>query len=297
MRILVDKKKINLSEGKRFTYNLLPIGKFFEERYGWLDFTVERLTAIANRFNAKVPSYEIYVNKNHWDDSKIAMIDKVYFVEDVGLHIEGEILDEETFKEFDYMSVELEPYIDKINGGEPQETLMGAALTNRPANPFVQKIQLSENSEIEIITQTKEEQRKEITDKTEEEIPMTAEEKRELEEARAEKARLEKENREIREAQIKLSEKNRTDKIEAQKKVWLAEGIAPATIAIAEKFMKGQVKEGAIHLSEGNSVDLVDAFTEVFKGFEKIELSEIGKGKRKIDGEEDLAEIAKGLKK
>lgn len=125
---------------------------------------------------------------------------------------------------------------------------------------------------------------------------MTAEEKKEFEVIKAEKERLEKENARVMADQIKLSEKSKSEKLEKQKEIWLAEGIAPSTIAIAEKFMKGQVKEGAIHLSEGNSVDLVDAFAEVFKGFEKIELSEIGKGKNSKE-EKDLADIAKGLKK
>ncbi len=293
MRILVNNKNIKLSEGNRFTYNLLPIGKFFDARYNWLDFSVERLTAIAERFNAKIPAYEIFVNKDHWDDSKVASIDKAYFVENEGLYIEGVILDNETFGKFDYMSVELEPYIDKVNGGEPQETLMGAALTNRPANPFVQKITLSETSEFEIITQTKEEQQKE---KNEEETPMTVEEKREFEEMKAEKERLEKENARVKADQVKLSESNRLTKIEAQKAVWLAEGIAPATIATAEKFLKGQVKDGVIHLSEGKEVDLVDAFAEVFKGFEKIDLSENGQRRRPGTGEIDLEEVAKELK-
>ena len=296
MRVLVDKSKIKLSEGSRFSYNLLPLGKFYEDRYGWLDFTTERLLSIANRFAANIPSYEIYVNKDHWDDSKVASIDKVYFVENDGLYIEGVILDEETFGLYDYMSVELEPYVDKINGGEPQETLMGAALTNRPANPLVQKIKLSENVDFEILTQTKEEQKRERINKIEEETPMTAEERRELEEAKAEKARLEEENRKIKEAQIQLSEKNRAEKLEKQKEIWLSEGIAPATIAVAEKFIKGQVKDGAIHLSEG-PVDLIDAFAEVLKGFERIDLSEIGRGKKKKEEEEDLVAAAKGLKK
>lgn len=289
MRILVDKKNIKLSEGNRFTYNLLPIGKFFDTRYNWLDFSVERLTAIAERFNAKIPAYEIFVNKDHWDDSKVASIDKAYFVENEGLYIEGVILDDETFGKFDYMSVELEPYIDKVNGGEPQETLMGAALTNRPANPFVQKIKLSETSEFEIITQTKEEQQKEKENKTEEETPMTEAEKQEMERLKAQNAKLEKDK-------IQLSEKNKADKLEKQKEIWLAEGIAPATIATAEKFMKGQLKDGVIHLSEGKEVDLVDAFVEVFKGFEKIDLSENGKGRKPGVGEIDLEEIAQELK-
>lgn len=293
MRILVDKKNIKLSEGNRFIYNLLPIGKFFDARYNWLDFSIERLTAIADRFNAKIPAYEIFVNKDHWDDSKVASIDKTYFVENEGLYIEGEILDNETFGKYDYMSVELEPYIDKVNGGEPQETLMGAALTNRPANPFVQKIKLSEDSEFEIITQTKEEQYRE---KIEEETPMTAEEKKEFEEIKAEKERLEKENAIVKAEKIQLSEKSKAEKLEKQKEIWLAEGIAPATIAVAEKFMKGQLKDGIIHLSEGKEVDLVDAFVEVFKGFEKIDLSETGKRRKPGAGEIDLEEVANELK-
>ncbi len=290
MRVLLDKKKIQLSEGNRFKYNLLPVGKFYDDRYGWLDFTRDRLLSIANRFNAKIPSYEIFVNKDHWDDTKTASIDKVYFNENDGLYIEGVILNEESFGQYDYMSVELEPYVDKINGGEPQETLMGAALTNRPANPFVQKIQLSEESEIEIITQTKEEQKKEKTEKTEEETPMTAEEKKRMED-------LEAENKRLADDKIKLSEKNKADKLEKQKEIWLAEGIAPATISTVEKFVKGQVKDGVIHLSEGKEVDLVDAFTEVFKGFEKIDLSENGKKRKPGSGEIDMEDIANGLKK
>lgn len=122
---------------------------------------------------------------------------------------------------------------------------------------------------------------------------MTAEEKKRMED-------LEAENKRLADDKIKLSEKNKADKLEKQKEIWLAEGIAPATITIAEKFMKGQLKDGVIHLSEGKEVDLVDAFTEVFKGFEKIDLSENGK-RRKLDKEdnleEDLENEAKKLKK
>lgn len=125
---------------------------------------------------------------------------------------------------------------------------------------------------------------------------MTVEEKREFEEMKAEKERLEKENVRVKADQVKLSESNRLTKIEAQKAVWLAEGIAPATIATAEKFLKGQVKDGVIHLSEGKEVDLVDAFAEVFKGFEKIDLSENGQRRRAGAGEIDLEEVAKELK-
>ena len=99
---------------------------------------------------------------------------------------------------------------------------------------------------------------------------MTAEEKKRMED-------LEAENKRLADDKIKLSEKNKADKLEKQKEIWLAEGIAPATISTVEKFVKGQVKDGVIHLSEGKEVDLVDAFTEVFKGFEKIDLSENGK--------------------
>ncbi len=282
MKILIDKKKIKLSEeGEKFKYKLLPLGRFYDERYGWLDFGKERLVAIAKRFSDNIPSYELFITEEHWGTDKIASITKCYFIEEDGLYIEGEIIDNEIFDKFDYMSAELEPYVDKIKGSVPEETLLGCALTNRPANPFVDKIKLSETEEIEVII--KEDK------KTEEEEGMTEAEKQEFE-------RIKAENEKLKADKIALSEKGRRDRVEGLKAKWLSEGIAPVTVEKAEKYLSGKEKNGKIHLSEGKEVDMLEVVDDLLSTFERVDLSEVGKkkdGKVHLSEEEELIEIAK----
>lgn len=283
MRILIDKKNIKLSEeGQEFKYKLLPLGRFCDERYGWLDFGKERLEAIAKRFNENIPSYELFTTEEHWGADKIASIIKCYFKEEEGLYIEGKILNQEIFDKYDYMSAELEPYIDKINGGIAEETLTGCALTNRPANPFVDKIKLSETEEIEVIIKNK---------KIEEEEGMTEAEKKELED-------LKKENQKLMDEKIKLSEEGKKNKVEGLKAKWLSEGIAPVTVEKAEKYLLAKEENGKIHLSEGKKVDFVDVIDDLLSSYEKVDLSEIGKGRKgkiELSEEEELLEAAKEI--
>ncbi len=281
MKILIDKKKIKLSEeGREFKYKLLPIGRFYDDRYGWLEFGKERLEAIAKRFSENIPSYELFITEEHWGTNKVASITKCYFIEEDGLYIEGEIIDKETFDKFAYMSAELEPYVDKIRGGIPEETLLGCALTNRPANPFVDKIKLSETEEIEVIVKSKE---------VEEEKGMTEAEKQEFE-------RIKAENEKLKADKVALSEKGRKDRVERLKAIWLSKGVAPATVEKAEKYLLGKEQDGKIHLSEGKQVDLVEVVDDLLSTFERVDLSEVGKkkdGKVHLSEEEELVEIAK----
>lgn len=288
MRLLIDKKKLLFSEkGDVVTYKLLPIGRFCDRRYGWLDFSKERLEAIAKRFNDNIPAYEIFITEEHWGTDKVATIKNCYFIEEKGLYIECEIHDNETFDKFDYMSAELEPYIDKINGGTEEETLLGCALTNRPANPFVDKIKLSETEEVEIITIKKNKE------KEGEELSMTDKERLE---------QLEKENKQLKENEIKLSEKAKKDKFEGKKAIWLSGGVAPASIEVFEKLAFGKKNEdGKILLSEGattTEVDTIDIIDKVVNSIVKIDLSEYGTdttGKIELGETDSLLEIAEGI--
>lgn len=293
MKILIEKGKFQFSEdGKTFKYNLLPVGKFLDNRYGWLDFTAERLKNLADRFDKKIPAYEIYVNEDHWNDIKVCSITNVEFVENEGLIVTCEIVNEEVFNKYDYLSAEIQPYADKTTGEPEEETLMGAAVTNRPANPFVEKIKLSENAEIEIVV-GEEPKPPKTEEKKEEELGMTPEE---IKKMQAENERLKKENADFEANQTKLSEDSKKARLEAKKAVWLSEGVAPATIEVAEKVILGENTEtGKIKLSEdGKTVemDLLGAIDKVITNFARVDLSEHGKGGSGGAGEKTLEEIA-----
>ncbi len=295
MKILVRKCKFQFSEdGKSFRYNLLPIGKFWDKRYGWLDFTPERLQKLANRFKAGIPAYEIYVNEEHWNDEKILSIKDVEFVENEGLYVTCEVVNEEVFNKYDYLSAEIEPYADKTTGEPEEETLLGAAVTNRPANPFVEKIKLSEDNEIEIVVG---EELK--LPKKEEELGMTHEEIKALQEKAAKADRLEKENYDLKNKNIALNEESKKAVLEAKKAVWLSEGVAPTTVKLIEKIVLSEKSEdGKIILSEGNkteSLDVLGIIDKVITNFKKVDLSEHGSGSSGGTEEKTLEEIAKEL--
>lgn len=134
---------------KSFEYNILPVGKFYDPRYQWMEFSEDRLKGIAENFGNGIPAYKPPINIEHNDyQGKYGEITEVW-IEDTGLVIKV-VCNEEGWKlvkdkKFEYMSVEICDYFDKEKGVSVGECITGAALTNKPANPYVSKIELSED--------------------------------------------------------------------------------------------------------------------------------------------------------
>ncbi|MBQ3396204.1 MAG: hypothetical protein IJG55_07765, partial [Synergistaceae bacterium] len=136
------------SEG-RFIYNLLPVGEFYDKRYGRISITQSKIQKMADNFG-KCPSYEVPVKIGHSDGAKSP--GKVIGVnaKPEGLEITM-LVDDETAqaindKQYRYMSAEFdEDYHDKKTGDKVGAVLLGAALVNQPAHPYVAPLVLADD--------------------------------------------------------------------------------------------------------------------------------------------------------
>ena len=133
----------------RFTYNLLPVGQFYDKRYGKININHEKIKKLAENFG-KFPSYEVPVKLGHSDGARSP--GKVIAAEakDNGLEVTM-LVDDETAKaindkQYRYMSAEFkENYQDKETGADVGAVLLGAALVNQPANPYMQPLMLADD--------------------------------------------------------------------------------------------------------------------------------------------------------
>lgn len=136
------------NEETKFVYNLLPVGRFYDKRYGEVNISSEKIKKMADNFG-KFPSYEVPVKLGHNDGAKSP--GKVIAVEakDSGLEITM-LVDAETAKDINdkkyrYMSAEFEDnYMNKETGASVGPVLLGAALVNQPANPYMQPMKLAD---------------------------------------------------------------------------------------------------------------------------------------------------------
>ena len=139
-----------LSEAKKeFWHNILPLGEFYDPRYGKIQITKELIQQLAENFKKGIPHYKPPVNISHNDlVGKYGDIVDVEARED-GLWAKIVLTDEGAElvqkKKFEYLSAEFtEHYTDKETGEDVGAVLVGVALTNRPAHPKMQPIKLSE---------------------------------------------------------------------------------------------------------------------------------------------------------
>ena len=145
---------------KEFWHNILPIGKFYDPRYGEVNITKEMVEKMAENFKNGIPHYKPPVNISHEDiHGKFGDIVEVEAREDglwakIALTQDGAKLLEA--KRFEYLSAEFtEHYVNKETGEDVGPVLLGVALTNRPAHPKMNPIKLSElyNEIVEMVKQ------------------------------------------------------------------------------------------------------------------------------------------------
>ena len=130
----------------RFVYNLLPIGKFYDKRYGEIFVSDQLLQQMESNFG-KYPAYPVPVKIGHGDGAPSP--GEVIGVQatDKGLQITMTV-DKDTSeaiqkKRFKFMSAEFdEAYQDKETGKSVGAVLLGAALVNQPANPYMEPLVL-----------------------------------------------------------------------------------------------------------------------------------------------------------
>ena len=278
------------SEG-RFIYNLLPVGEFYDKRYGRISITRSEIQQMADNFG-KCPSYEVPVKIGHSDGAKSP--GKVIGVnaKPEGLEITM-LVDEETAqaindKQYRYMSAEFdEDYHDKKTGDKVGAVLLGAALVNQPAHPYVAPLVLADD----IPSHEAEAEKSKINSERKDENMS------ELEELKAQKAQLEAEMKTLREqseANAKklsdiealnkalLDEKERAEiaaneaEVKAFCEKYTALGIPPVLIEKVKPVLLSR-QSRTIKLSDDAKDDMpsLKFFGEFFEAMPKIPMSQI----------------------
>ena len=272
-------------EDTRFIYNLLPVGEFYDKRYGRVSITPEKVQQMAENFG-KYPAYEVPVKLGHSDGAKSP--GKVIGVEakDNGLEITMSV-DTETAKaindkQYRYMSAEFdEDYHDKKTGERVGAVLLGAALVNQPAHPYVAPLVLADDIEGNDNSMSElEDLRLQLSDmkaqKAQAEAELKAEREKhskEAEESAKKLADIEAENKEL------LAERDKIEaaRNEAEVKVFcdtkIAEGIPPAVIDLVKPVLLANISR-TIKLSDTEEKPAIKFFGELFDAMPKIPLGQ-----------------------
>ena len=272
-------------EDTRFIYNLLPVGEFYDKRYGRVSITAEKVKQMAENFG-KCPAYEVPVKLGHSDGAKSP--GKVIGVEakDNGLEITMSV-DTETAKaindkQYRYMSAEFdEDYHDKKTGERVGAVLLGAALVNQPAHPYVAPLVLADDIEGNDNSMSElEDLRLQLSDmkaqKAQAEAELKAEREKhskEAEESAKKLADIEAENKEL------LAERDKIEaaRNEAEVKVFcdtkIAEGIPPAVIDLVKPVLLANISR-TIKLSDTEEKPAIKFFGELFDAMPKIPLGQ-----------------------
>ena len=130
----------------RFVYNLLPVGKFYDKRYGELYVSDQMLQQMESNFG-KYPTYKVPVKLGHGDGAPspgevIGVQAKPEGLE-ITMTVDKETSEAILKKQYRYMSAEFdETYQDKETGKPVGAVLLGAALVNQPANPYMEPLVL-----------------------------------------------------------------------------------------------------------------------------------------------------------
>jgi len=150
MNQIVSIVELEESETKELWVNALPLGTFYDPRYGEVKITKEIIRQMAENFKNNIPHYPPPVNIAHNDELGGYGIVKDLEARNDGLYAllelteEGKKLLEE--QKFRFVSSEFtSEYQDKKSGKKVGSVFLGLALTNRPAHPGVQEIQLGDD--------------------------------------------------------------------------------------------------------------------------------------------------------
>lgn len=275
----------------RFIYNLLPVGEFYDKRYGRISITHSEIQQMADNFG-KCPSYEVPVKIGHSDGAKSP--GKVINVNakpeglEITMLVDNETAQAINDKQYRYMSAEFdEDYHDKKTGDKVGAVLLGAALVNQPAHPYVAPLVLADD-----INPPKPE-----SENPEKNSERKDENMSELEELKAQKAQLEAEMKTLRE-QSEANAKKLSD-IEAQNKAlldekeraeiaayetevkaccdkWIAQGVPPVSIEKIKPALLNQ-RSRTIKLSDNPKDDtsLLKIFGEFIDTYPKIPMTQI----------------------
>ena len=294
-------------EETRFIYNLLPVGEFYDKRYGRVSITQEKIKQMAENFG-KCPSYEVPVKIGHGDGAKSP--GKVIGIEakpeglEITMMVDAETAEAINKKQYRYMSAEFdEDYSDKTTGNKVGAVLMGAALVNQPAHPYVAPLVLADD----IDTGRKDVDMTELEDLRLQLSDMKAQKELAENELKAER---EKAGKEAEESAKKLADMEAANKAlteerdrmevarnEAEVKVfcetWTAQGIPPVVIEKVKPLLLS-TQARTIKLSDDAKDDkpTLKFFDELFEAMPKVQMGQVGTSNTGSGNEPSAAEKA-----
>ena len=278
-------------EEARFIYNLLPVGEFYDKRYGRVSITPAKVQEMAENFG-KCPAYEVPVKLGHEQGAKspgkvIAASAKPEGLE-ITMMVDSETAQAINAKQYRYMSAEFdEDYHDKKTGEKVGAVLLGAALVNQPAHPYVAPLILADDVAPGTKPERNEEDMTEVEDlrlqlsdakaqkaQAEDEIVAL---RKQLEEIGKKLASFEEQNQNL----LKERELAEEARNEAEVKVfcdkWTGKGIPPATLEKVKPLLLGK-QSRTIKLSEDvkDETPTLRFFDELFEGMPKLPMTQLG---------------------
>lgn len=286
INVLVDSQFVmSESDSTEVSYNILPVGRFHDKRYGIVNITRELVDKMAANFG-EYPSYEVPVKLGHSDGAASPGKVKQVKASDAGLEITME-LDADTAaavqaKQYRYMSAEYtNNYVDKKTGKSVGPVLIGAALVNQPGHPYVAPLVLADDNF--------EDEKKEVDVMDEAKLKELEARIAELEAEKVESAKaysdLESENKAL------MAEKLASE-VNAFCETWTAKGVPPAVVNIAKPFLLSDSK--AVKLSDGggNDKSLISIFGDIFEAMPKIDMTQRSESGAEV---KELSDIEKQL--
>ena len=284
-------------EGTRFIYNLLPVGRFFDKRYGEIWVGDEMLQKMEANFG-KYPAYEVPVKIGHGDGAlspgKVIAISAKPEGLEITMMVDAETAEAINKKQYRYMSAEFdENYVDKETNEPVGAVLLGAALVNQPANPYMEPLVLADDIAPDKTGGAKPDTRrkknmdpvellqKQLSEAEEREKKARAELDAALQEAKAKEteaqqkiADLEAEKKELADDRAKVAHEKLETEVKAFCDEWAGKGVPPAVL---EKVKPVLLSEGrVIKLSDTEDASLIKVFGEVFEAMAKVPMGQQG---------------------
>lgn len=271
----------------RFIYNLLPVGEFYDKRYGRVSITPAKVQQMADNFG-KCPTYDVPVKLGHGDGAKSP--GKVIGVQakpeglEVTMIVDTETAEAINAKQYRYMSAEYdEDYHDKKTGENVGAVLLGAALVNQPAHPYVAPLRLADDVD---------------TERNDDDMTELEDLRLHLSDLKAQKAQAEAELQAVREQsedtakrladveaqnQALVEERERAENARNETEVkafcdkWAGKGIPPATLEKVKPLLLSK-QSRTIRLSDDakDETPTLKFFDELFEGMPKVPMTQLG---------------------
>ena len=292
-------------EEARFIYNLLPVGEFYDKRYGRVSITPAKVQQMADNFG-KCPAYEVPVKLGHGDGAKSP--GKVIGVQakpeglEVTMLVDAETAEAINAKQYRYMSAEYdEDYHDKKTGEKVGAVLLGAALVNQPAHPYVAPLRLADDVDAERNDEDMTELddlRLQLSDLKAQKAQAEAELKavREQSDETAKKlSDLEAQNKELVEERERAEKARNEAEVKAFCDKWTAGGIPPAMLEKVKPLLLGK-QSRAIKLSDNAEDDIptLKFFDELFESMPKVPMTQLGNSEAPVV---ELSDVDKAIER